>query len=192
VRLTAKALAPLAALSLAALACNLPGVGSRAASSPGSGMTLAEALQEDVVDDRPEVVAYLGLPDAFTISQIVVDGVPVRLESWRYYGFGLRVDFVDGEATWTMDLAPIPEDTYLPAWYDPLAFELGMSPGEAARVATAASPAGMSPESIDLAEGGDDLAGGRLLAGDQILIGLDEAGVVYVETVALFPEGEGE
>lgn len=153
--------------------------------------TLSEVLQEETVDDRPEVISYLGLPDAFTISAITMEGVPVRVETWRYFAFQMRVDFVDGEATWTMDIEPAPEDTILPAWYDPLAFELGMSMSEVAAVAASASPAGQMPEAIDLSEGGDDLVGSTMLAGDQIMIGLDPSGVVYVETIALFPEGEG-
>ena len=159
--------------------------------SPDLTYSLEEVLQEESIDDRPGVVSYLGLPDAFTISAISLEGVPVRVETWRYFAFEMRVDFVDGEATWTMDIEPAPEDSILPAWYDPLAFELGMSLSEVAHVATTASPAGMTPEVIDLSEGGEDLAGGTMMVGDQILIGLDPSGVVYIETIALFPEGEG-
>jgi hypothetical protein len=153
--------------------------------------SLEEVLAEDVVDDRPGVIGYLGLPDAFTISSITMDGVPVRMETWRYFAFEMRVDFVDGEAALTMDIEPAPEDTLFPAWYDPLAFELGMSPSEVAAVVAAASPAGQTPEAIDLSDGGDDLVGSTMLVGDQIMIGLDPTGVVYIETIALFPEGEG-
>jgi len=160
----------------------------------GSGIidySLEQVLAEEVVDDRPGVLSYLGLPDAFTSSSITMEGVPVRVETWRYFAFEMRVDFVDGEATWTMDIEPAPDDSILPAWYDPLAFELGMSPSEVAFVAASASPAGQTPEAIDLSEGGEDLMGSTMLVGDQILIGLDPSGVVYVETIALFPEGEG-
>jgi hypothetical protein len=153
--------------------------------------SLEEVLAEDTVDDRPEVISYLGLPDAFTISEIMLEGSPVRVETWRYFAFGTRVDFVDGEATWTMDIEPAPEDSILPAWYDPLAFEMGMSQAEAAGVAAAASPAGLSPEIISLADAGEEFATGLMLVGDQIILGLDETGLIYVETIGLFPEGEG-
>jgi hypothetical protein len=160
--------------------------------SPGIiDYSLEEVLAEDVEDDRPGVIGYLGRPDAFTISAITMEGVPVRVETWRYFAFQMRVDFVDGEAALTMDIEPAPEDSILPAWYDPLAFELGMSPSEVAAVAAAASPAGQTPEVIDLSDGGDDLVGSTMLVGDQIMIGLDPTGVVYIETIALFPEGEG-
>jgi hypothetical protein len=35
------------------------------------------------------------------------------------------------------------------------------------------------------------MVGSTMLVGDQIMIGLDPTGVVYIETIALFPEGEG-
>lgn len=162
-------------------------------SSSGSvpDYTLGEVLAEETVDDRPGVIGYLGVPDAFTISEIVLEGTPVRVETWRYFAFELRVDFVDGEATWTMDIEPAPEDSILPAWYNPLAFELGMSATKAADIAASASPANMTPELIELSEGGEDLQGGSMLVGDQIILGIDESGLIYVETIGLFPEGEG-
>ncbi|MGD8621887.1 MAG: FHA domain-containing protein [Anaerolineales bacterium] len=160
-------------------------------SQDGPEYALEDVLAEPTVDDRPEVISYLGLPDAFTISEIMLEGTPVRVETWRYFAFGTRVDFVDGEATWTMDIEPAPEDSILPAWYDPMAFELGMSQDAASQIAAAASPAGMSPEWIDLAGAGEELQGGSMLVGDQIILGLDETGLIYVETIGLFPEGEG-
>lgn len=151
---------------------------------------LSAALAAEIVDDRPEVMAYLGRPDAFDISIIQVDEGVVRMESWRYYQFGTRVDFVDGEAVWTIEIEPMPEGTIFAAWYDPLAFETGMTGAEASQVVSAASPAGAAPQLIDLAEGGDDLTGGSTLIGDQIIIGLYKDRVIYVETIALTPEGE--
>lgn len=158
-------------------------------SSTGQTYSLEDALSDPTSDDRAGVVAYLGLPDAFTIEGIMVDGKLVRMESWRYYGFGLRVDFVDGEASWTMDIDPVPEDSLLPAWYDPRDFKLGMPVAQASAVAQAASPAEMAPVPMDLSEGGEDLAGATMLTGDQILMGLDNTGLVYVETVGLLPQG---
>jgi hypothetical protein len=175
-------------LIVASLACNIPSRGSE----PEFTVDLEEldtALDVEVIDDRPGVLESLGPPDAFDISIVEVEGQDVRMESWRYYQYGTRVDFVDGEALWTMEIEPMPEGTIFAAWYDPLAFEVGMSRAQASQVASNASPAGAVPRLIDLAEGGDDLAGGAALVGDQILIGLYEDRVVFVETVALVPEG---
>ena len=144
------------------------------------------------MDDRPGVLDYLGPPDAFDISFVEVDGIEVRMESWRYDQFLTRVDFVDGEAVWTMEIEPVPDGTLFAAWYDPLAFEAGMSEADISQLVTAASPAGMEPQRIDLSEGGEDLAGGTVLVGDQITIGLHEDRLAYVETVAMMPEGDAQ
>lgn len=178
-------------LVLTSLACNHPAFQKEPVPTTDLG-DLQAALNSEVADDRPGVLEQLGRPDAFDISVVMVEGVQVRMESWRYYQFGTRVDFCDGEAVWTMDIEPMPDGTIFAAWYDPLAFKAGMTADEASREAAAASPVGFQPELIDLSEGGEDLAGGKALVGDQILIGLYEDQVVYVETVALAPEGGEE
>lgn len=150
---------------------------------------LQAALSAEKVDDRPEIIAYLGKPDAFDIAFIKVEGGFIRMESWRYYHFGLQVDFVDGEAVWVIELDPMLEGTFFAAWYDPMDFVLGMTGTEVARLVAESSPAGEEPQWIDLAEGGEDLIGGVALIGDQIVIGLDQDQLVYVETIALLPAG---
>ena len=173
---------------LTALACNLPisGIGL---SPEIDTETLAEALAGDLVDHRPEVYAFLGRPDAFDISVIEVEGTLVRMESWRYYQYGTQVDFVDGRALWVVELDPAPDGTLFAAWYDPLDFVDGITGTEAVNVVMTSSPTGFAPYRIDLATGGEDLAGGFALVGDQIIIGLVDDQVVYVETIALMPEG---
>jgi hypothetical protein len=160
--------------------------------APDDLQDLSAALAAEVVDDRPGVLAALGRPDAFDIAVVEVEGGAVRLESWRYYQFGTRVDFVDGEAVWTIEIDPLPDGTLFAAWYNPLDFETGMSAADASRVIAAAAPAGAAPERIDLSAGGEDLVGGSALVGDQILVGLHEGRVVYVETMALVPEGDDQ
>ncbi len=172
-------------LFLAALACNLP----TAPSADQPAEDLVAALAAEKVDDRPGVIAELGLPDAFDISIVKVEGAEVRMESWRYYQYATRVDFVDGEAVWTAEIEPVPEGTLFAAWYNPLDFEAGMSADLASQVAFAASPDRTRLERIDLSPGGEEFAGSWILVGDQIMVGVDETGLVYVETVALVPEG---
>lgn len=165
---------------------------SDAGGAAGDLDDLEAALTAETVDDRPGVLDYLGPPDAFDISFVEVDGVEVRMESWRYDQFLTRVDFVDGEAVWTVEIEPMPDGTFFAAWYDPLAFEAGMTGAEVSQLVTAASPAGMEPQRIDLSEGGEDLTGGTVLVGDQITIGLFEDRLAYVETVAMMPEGTAQ
>ncbi len=152
---------------------------------------LAEALVAETVDERPELMALLGRPDAFKMSLLDVEGGQVRYESWYYFQLGTQVDFVDGKTVWTLEVEPAPDGSIFPAWYDPLSFDPDIPSAEAIKLATEASPAGFAPETIDISEGGDDLAGGLILVGDQIVIGLQDDQVVYVETVPLFSE-EGE
>ena len=151
-----------------------------------------EALTMGTVDDRPGVMEELGRPDAFDFSIVQVEGGEVRMESWRYFQYGTRVDFVDGEALWTVEIDPMPEGTIFAAWYDPLTFTTGMSQAEVIALAAAQSPAGMAPVFIDVSQAGEDMTGGMVLVGDQILIGVQNDRVVYVETVAMVPEGGAE
>jgi hypothetical protein len=160
------------------------------ANTPAAESSTLDTLEGE--DDRPGILGYLGRPDAFTISLTLVDGAIVRTENWRYYQFGTRVDFVDGIAVWTIDIEPMPDGTMFAAWYDPLAFETGMTESEVAALVAGASPAGEAPTRLALDEGGADLEGGVVLAGDQIMIGLSDDQLVYVETVALVPEGEDQ
>jgi hypothetical protein len=96
---------------------------------------------------------------------------------------------VDGEAVWMIEIEPLPEGTFFARWYDPLDFMSGMTGTEVSQLVATSSPAGEKPQRIDLAEGGEDLAGGSTLVGDQIVIGLHNDLLVYVETIALMPSG---
>jgi len=172
-------------LFLTGLACNFP----IQLFADKQSEDLATAVAAEKVDDRPEVIAELGLPDAFDIAIVQVEGMQVRMESWRYYQYATRVDFVDGEAVWTVEIEPMPDGTLFAAWYNPLDFEAGMSAEEASQQASAASPASTRLERIDLSPGGEEFEDSWILVGDQIIVGVDETGLVYVETVALVPEG---
>jgi hypothetical protein len=166
----------------------------KGATTEGNSYTAEDlqlALAVPVVDERPEILENLGRPDEFDISIVEVDGGQVRLESWRYYGFGTRVDFADGVIVWTIDLEQTEDGTFFPAWYDPTQFETDMTIEEATALLTTASPAGTVPERIGLSEGGEDLAGVELLAGDQITVGFEDGRLVYVETIGVTTQEGG-
>lgn len=190
-RLRAQILLIISGLLITSVACNLhtllpdffPVVSEDALND------LPAALDAETVDHRPEVLEYLGRPDAFDIAIVEVEGRSVRRESWRYFQYGTRVDFVNGEAVLTVEIEPVPDRTLFAAWYDPLAFEAGMSPEEVNRVIQETSPAGTAGEQISFPPGGEDLAEGSALIGDQIMIGFYEERLVYVETIALVSEG---
>lgn len=149
---------------------------------------LAAALTEEVEDHRPQTLDIMGRPDVFSIIEMDVDGHKLIRESWVYYGLATQVDFINGEAVFTSSLDPVPDETIFPAWYDPGLFSAGMTAAEIIQAASSASPAGTIPESIMAETTNEEFPGGEILIGDQILIGVFADRVVYIETVALFPE----
>ena len=129
-----------------------------------SSLSLRDALEQEVSDDRLELIARLGWPDSFTMSILNIDGAEVRCETWRYNQFDTRVDFVDGEIAWTMEIETAPAGTIFPVWYYPLDFESGMTTADAARMVEISSPTGQKPSSIDLSSAADiDLLGGVVM-----------------------------
>ena len=134
------------------------------------------------------MLRLLGQPDAFNLLEVLVEDQPVRRESWYNFRYLTRIDIVDGQAVMTVDLEETPLETIFPAWYDPLTFPEGMSGPEAIKQAGNASPAGSIPTQIDSSGLGEELAGGEMWIGDQIILGVFEGRLVFVETVPLFPE----
>lgn len=165
--------------------CNYPGIKRQTdstASFPEGELSLAEALAVAPEDRRPAILAAMGAPDAFSISFDTLEGQVVRSESWSYFDYGQRLDFIDGELLWTAELEPVPDGSLYAHWYTPESFSAQMSSAEARSLL-----AGQSLEAIDLAEGGAE--GGLLLVGDQILLGFEQDRLVYVETLILSPDG---
>lgn len=182
----------LAVLTAASLACNMPGVQSGVAPSAEPGMAQAEAvfaetgvsletaLAVPLDDQRPAILAQLGPPDAFSIEWQTFDDHVVRWEEWAYLDFRSRFDFVDGELVWTLDADTAPDGTIYAHAFDPLAFEPGMSMAEVRALLPDLS---LTELALDEA----DIAGGVMLAGDQILLGFDRDRLVLVQTFILAP-----
>jgi len=147
-------------------------------------MTLEEALAVPPEDRRPTVLEEMGAPDTFTIQFQELEGETVRFESWSYFDFQNRFDFVDGELLWTAELEPLPDGSLFPHYYHPADFQVGMTVDEVRELL-----GGVELLEIDLAEG--DIPGGLGMVGDQILLGFDQGGLVYVETLALSPDETG-
>lgn len=167
----------------------IPVLASGCARSPAqwSGEDVAAAFAVATVDDRPELLDTMGVPDTFVVSWQDVEGALVQMESWGYHGFATRVDIVDGEIVLTTDLDVLDPGTFYPSWYDPTAFAALMPIGDALAIATDASPAGFTPEAVDLSGGREATDRADLYVGDQIVLGFLEERLVYVESVALAP-----
>lgn len=148
-------------------------------------MSVEEALEVEPLDSRPTVLEEMGPPDAFTIQFKELEGQIVRWESWSYFDFTTQFDFIDGELIWTIDIEPVPDGSIYAHFYDPLELQEGMSQADVEA---------LFPE-IDFLEIPLDeleLEGGIALAGEQILLGFFEDELVYVETVILSPDPEGQ
>jgi hypothetical protein len=120
----------------------------------------------------------MGAPDVFTITFEELEETVVRWETWSYFDFESRFDFLDGELLWTVELEPMPDGSIYAHFYDPHDFRAYMSVSEVRALLS-----DQELEEIDLTEG--DIPGGLSLAGDQIILGFDNDRLVYAETFAL-------
>ncbi len=166
------------------LGCNLTNLFGDQVSSTDA-MTLEEALEVPPLDSRPTVLEEMGLPDAFKITFQDLDGQVVRWESWSYFDFTTMFEFIDGELLWTIELEPVPDGSIYAFFYEPGQFQAGMSPTEIKTLL-----ADQELLEIDLAS--LDLEDSFALAGDQIMLGFENDQLVYVETVILSPDPDGQ
>lgn len=175
--------------SLLMLGCSLaamPPHSTEPMPSPtGEVMSLAAALAVPPNDQRPAVLAEMGPPDAFSLRFDELEGQVVRWETWSYFDFGTRFDFVDGELLWTVELEPVPDGAIYAHFYDPEDFRAGM---RVAEVESMLADQGLQVINLSAV----DLEGGVALAGDQILLGFQDNRLVFVETVILTPDSAGE
>ncbi len=156
----------------------VPSATDAEALSDVQGMSLEAALAIPPDDGRPTVIAQLGPPDAFSLHFDELEGQSVRWETWSYFDFGTRFDFVDGELLWTVELEPVPDGAIYAHFYAPEDFRSGMTIAQVKALLD-----DQILDEIDLSD--VDLEGGVALAGDQILLGFQDDGLVFVETVIL-------
>jgi hypothetical protein len=183
----------LVALLISALACNMPMNTPSRGDSDEIDHTELDALMEDVgisieevmavplVDERTDTLELLGAPDAFTLQWQELQGQIVRWEEWSYFDFESRFDFVDGVLLWTLDIEPAPSGSLYAHRFNPLEFEAGMTMAEVQSMLPDIQVTVITLEEVDIPFG-------VLFAGDQILLGFDEEGLVYVQTFILEPE----
>ena len=183
----------LVAILVAALACNMPGIAT--GNGPTDeidhpeldtlmeevGISIDEVMAVPTVDERMDTLELLGPPDSFTLQWQELQGQNVRWEEWSYFDFESRFDFVDGVLLWTLVIDPAPSGSLYAHVFNPLDFEFGMTMAE---VQLLLPDIVMTEIPLDEA----DIPGGVLFAGEQILLGFDEDGLVFVQTFMLEPE----
>lgn len=164
--------------------CNLPGSPSETVNT-NEEMSIEEALAVQPEDRRVTMLEKMGAPDTFSIRFESVEDQVVRWETWSYFDYQSAMDFVDGELLWTVDLDPVPDGSLYAHYYNPQDFRAHMSPDEVRQLLD-----WQQLEEIDLGEA--DLENGLVLIGDQIMLGFDQDRLVYVETLILAPQAEGQ
>jgi hypothetical protein len=136
------------------------------------------------IDRRPSVLAELGGPDAFAITVDEVDGVVSRFESWSYYEAGTQIDFVDGELLWDIEIAGVPDGSFLPLMFDPMEFTMLTSRAE---VTAALGDVELTRVTADT-----DLTvdGAELWTAEQLVLAFVDDRLVYAETFVLAIGGQ--
>jgi hypothetical protein len=156
-----------------------------AASGAPEPPDLATAMAVELDDQRPDILATLGGPDAFRLAFVPVEGGTVRHEIWDYLELGTRLEFVDGELVFTTELEPPEDGAWYPVHLAPSEFAAGMSPEDVRE-----QLAGVDLEEVDLSEATGE--GGLALVGGQVLIAFAGDELVAVETFPLVPDPDSE
>lgn len=150
----------------------------------GDVPTLADVADVELEDQRADLLAVLGQPDAFRVTFVTVDGVAIRHDTWDYLALETRIDLVDGQVVLTSALDPVADGTWLPAHVDPGDFEAGMTPDD-----VRARLDGVELRDVDLSELTGN--GGTALVGGQLLVTFADDAIVSVETFPLEPDPDG-
>ena len=146
--------------------------------------TFAEVTDVELDDERADLLGVLGVPEAFRIAFVPVEGTVVRRETWDYLSLEARIDLVDGRIVLTSDLEPVADGAWYPVHVDPTDFRDGMSPDD-----VRAQLAGVELRDVDLSEATG--AGGTALVGGQLLVTFSDGEIVTVETFPLVPDPDG-
>lgn len=170
-----------AVLGLVALA-----TGGCSGESEGGGTSSSDGgtAVTDTRDQRADVLAEIGAPDAFVLQVSEVDGDAVRYESWTYFDAGTQIDFLDGEVLWDIEIDPVADGALLPLLWSPVEFDL-----LASRADTVEGLDGIELTEVDGSE--LDIDGAEILAGEQLVLAFVDDQLVYAESYVLAP-GEQE
>ena len=129
-----------------------------------------------------------GPPDAFSFAYEPGEGgaAPILQEEWFHFEWLTRFEFIDGRLVDEVAVEPLPDPSVVPLWYRPEDFAPGMSLEQLKQRfgAELASSRAEVPQAFG--------SGMELYAADQIVFGLREGRLEYVETVPLGAAREDE
>ena len=143
-------------------------------------MSLEDALNTPLDDNRTQILEQMGPPDIFKITFQDLNGRRVRQEEWTYFDDQSRFDFINGALLWTITIDSVPDMSLNASTYNPLSFTDGMTVEQVQSLLN-----GQQLTQVDLADYG--IPAGQALAGDQILLGFEEGRLVSVQTFEIEP-----
>ena len=138
-----------------------------------------------VTDTKEALLGVLGAPDAFTSKVVVLDGAEVPVESFVYAELSRAYEMVDGVVVGEEEIEAFPDGTLLPlhlGYYD---MRTGVTETEVREALAGYELTAIDATSLDMP------AGAKVLAGSQVLIGLVDDLVVYIQTYPLVPDEGG-
>jgi hypothetical protein len=151
--------------------------------SEGSVPVGSPAVVTDTVD---ALLAALGPPDAFTRKVVVLEDRDSTVDSMVYAELAQRFDVVDGVVVGSEDIEAYPDGTILPLSYAFFDVGIGMTEQEVRDSLAPVELVATDGAQLDLP------SGSTVLAGSQIIVGLQDDQVVYVQTFPLVPDESGE
>ena len=129
-----------------------------------------------------EIVDSFGWPHSFSIFEITDENNSAqRIDTWTYFDSGITLVFLNGEFLNTEPADQLPPG-FIATPYTPNQFIMGASPDEVSSLAIGSEWVGM-PGVDDLIEGGG------LYVAQQLVTAFSENRLVFVEAVAIVPEG---
>lgn len=154
----------------------LPGSTTLGGTTPGGAPTFP-------MDSREALVSVLGTPDAMSGKILVVGDLEMWVESYTYADLATRFDLSNGLVVGSEAIDPFPDGTLLPLH---VGVRLGMTEAEVRDTLIGFELTEVDGATFDLP------AGSSILAGGQVMIGLFEDRVVYLQTYPLVPDADGE
>jgi hypothetical protein len=151
----------------------------------GATTTVAGGLPDSYTGSREALMSVLGPPDAFVSKVESLDGNDVAVETFFYAALAHRFDIVNDVVVGDEAIPPYPDGTILPlhiSYYD---VRTGLTMQEVTKSLEQITLTPIDGTSLGLPDGT------QVLAGDQVVIGLLDGLVFYVQTFPLVPDTTG-
>jgi len=158
-----------------------PAQPSPAQSTPAQPV-LQNVNQVNLSSQQLEIVDSFGWPHSFSIFEMKDENdLLQRLDTWTYFDSGITFVFLNGEFVNTESSDSL-SPGFIVAPYKPNQFVMGASPDEVCKLAIGSEWVGMP--GVD-----NFIEGGGLYVAQQLVTAFSENRLVFVEALAIVPEG---